>query len=72
MWLKSVKPTPTWKALQGALKANTVGEAELAEKGKQEILFLATYNNTSLHVQYVKGGAISISIGTASYLVYAT
>ena len=33
LWLKSINPLPTWKALRDALKAEPVDEVELAEKG---------------------------------------
>ena len=34
IWLKSINPPPTWKALGDALKEDTVDEAELAGTGK--------------------------------------
>ena len=34
LWLKSINPVPTWKALVEALKATTVGEAQLAQEGR--------------------------------------
>ena len=33
IWLKSINPLPTWKALGDALKAEPVHEMELAGKG---------------------------------------
>ena len=33
MWLKSTNPIPTWTALGVALRAEPVGEVEIAEKG---------------------------------------
>lgn len=33
VWLKSIDPHPTWKALCEALKSDPVGEEKLAEKG---------------------------------------
>ena len=33
MWLRSINPLPTWKALGDALKAGPVTEVEIAETG---------------------------------------
>ena len=35
VWLKSVQPVSTWKALRDALRAGPVGESELAQEGSQ-------------------------------------
>ena len=34
IWLKSINPLPTWKALGDALKARAVNEVDLAKEGK--------------------------------------
>ena len=34
-WLKRIKPQPTWKALEQALRSKAVNEQELAKKGKK-------------------------------------
>ena len=42
VWLKSINPLPTWKAIRDALKAEPVYEVELAEKGSYIIIRTCT------------------------------
>ena len=39
LWLRSINPLPTWKALGDALKAGPVHEVALAKAGRQLIVF---------------------------------
>ena len=47
MWLRSINPLPTWKALGDALKAKPVDEVGLAVKGEE---FTSPKDSSHMHV----------------------